>query len=132
MIDAFTAADASRVQSCRDESTQRHFDIVLKQCYDRLRYVSRMNQNECLFDVPEYMIGFPPYDQNELVNYVLKKLRNNKYHVTYQCPRFLTISWPKTDTKTDTKVVAKVAAKRVVRQVQKGYIPDRDFELILP
>lgn len=144
MVAVFTAADATRMQSSHVESTQRHFDVVLKQCYARLRYISGMNLNECKFDVPEYIIGFPPFVQNELVSYILETLRANQYTVTYELPRFLTISWPRVKSLTSFGHITEYAnASRCISKVIKnknkdnrkppgGFIPDTNFELILP
>ena len=125
----FTAADAFKMQTTHTQKTQVQFDKVVQQCYDRIKYVSSLNRNECQFTVPEYIIGYPPYNQNDLVDYVMHHLKLGKFLVNYKCPNHLVISWPKTDLMKKTAVIVK---KTLPKKTPIGdYVPDRNNVLNL-
>lgn len=79
------------------------------------------------------------------------KLKNNKFIVRYECPRFLTISWPRAQSPTrhinifpnneNTRIDIACPIRKYTRSAKKaittrtpppGFIPDKKFELILP
>ena len=101
----FTAADAYQMQTNKARKTQDQFDVVLQQCYDRIKYVATLNHNEIIFDVPNYVMGYPPFIQNDLVMYIITRLKTSKFEVEYRCPCFLKIMWPKQDVKSKIKVI---------------------------
>ena len=111
------------------EKKMRHryqsFDIILEICYKRIQNVIDTFRNTffCLYEIPEFMIGYPIYDLNECVMYIIQKLSTNGFKVKYFFPRVILVSWenektsnqyalpvpklepkPKTKTKTNTRM----------------------------
>lgn len=133
-MEPFTAADAFQMQSSKVRKTQDQFDIVLQQCYDRIKYIASLNHNECIFDVPDYVMGYPPFVQNDLVMYIIAKLKISKFEVDYKCPCYLRIAWPKQDVKSKVKPIppakATIASKRTLSTIE--FKPNTSFVLNLP
>ena len=69
------------------------FASVLDRCYARIRRCASVNRTDCMYDVPELIIGKPLYDVNKCVKYVKKHLEISGFIVEYVFPRFLLISW---------------------------------------
>lgn len=53
----------------------------------------RVNNQFCYFVMPEILIGFPNYDFNECLLYVINSLENDGFLVKYIHPNLILISW---------------------------------------
>lgn len=75
--------------------TRRHhcFDKILEQCHTFIRRHADKNVVFCFYEVPDFMIGYPLYDLNECITYLVEKLRAGGFLVRYFFPRILYISW---------------------------------------
>lgn len=79
-------------------SKRRHRDIVghtvvLSSCYGKIKRVAGIDGTSCIFEVPEFVMGVPPYDLSKAVTHVIASLERNGYEVAYMFPRALLISW---------------------------------------
>ena len=75
---------------------QRHyeaFSIVLERAYSRIRKCASVNRYDCVFDVPEIVIGKPIFDVNKCTRFIMNNLMHNGFKVEYVFPRYLNISW---------------------------------------
>lgn len=78
------------------ERQERHvetFAIVLDRVYARIRKYAEVNRLDCVYEVPEFVVGRPLYDVSRCVKHVLNHLELNGFRVRYFFPRFLHISW---------------------------------------
>ena len=53
----------------------------------------RINNQFCYFIMPEILIGFPNYNFNECLIYIINSLENDGFLVKYIHPNLLLISW---------------------------------------
>ena len=53
------------------------YDDVLKKCHLRIKYNSSLERTYCFYQIPEFIIGVPLYDTNEMKTYVMNSLKNN-------------------------------------------------------
>lgn len=79
-------------------SKRRHRDVlghvvILSSCYGKIGRVAGIDGTSCIFEVPEFVIGVPPYDLSRAVSHVIASLERNGYEVSYMFPRALLISW---------------------------------------
>lgn len=79
-------------------SKRRHRDIIghavaLSSCYGKIKRVAGIDGTSCIFEVPEFVMGVPPYDLSKAVTHVIASLERNGYEVAYMFPRALLISW---------------------------------------
>lgn len=76
-------------QTRRKES----FEKVLQQCFQKIRGHAAKEQIFCLYEVPEFIYGYPLYDLNECISYLYDALNKNGFRVDYFFPRVLQVSW---------------------------------------
>lgn len=83
------------------------FDTILQKIHSRIKYVSRVEQTYCTYNIPRFIIGTPPYNFDNLKKYVIDSLKSNKFEVYFFEPNLLFISWDRKNQKKQTKVVKK-------------------------
>lgn len=74
---------------------RRHqcFDKVVELCFTHIKRFAEKNTTFCFYEVPDFLIGYPLYDLNDCINYIIEKLQSNDFLVKYFFPRILYISW---------------------------------------
>ena len=95
------------------------FDDILKKIHTRIKYNANLEKTFCFYHIPEFIIGVPLYNINDLRNYLMNSLKKNGFKLLYVEPNWLFITWeinPK-------KVVQ--TPKQIEKQKKKG-----DFKLI--
>lgn len=75
------------------EKLNECFDKVLDRCHKRIIMSSKQKLLTCFFEVPDYMFGFPLYDLNSCITYVIEALRANGFLAVYFFPRYVYVSW---------------------------------------
>lgn len=69
---------------------------ILSSCYRKIKRVADVDETSCLFEVPEFVMGVPPFDLSRAVSHVMSNLESNGFTVAYMFPRALLISWDTT------------------------------------
>jgi len=69
------------------------FKELLKKCNTLIKFANQKKQSDIIFDVPKMLLGYPSYDYDECLCYLILKLRNNNFFVKYIYPSQLYISW---------------------------------------
>lgn len=71
------------------------YNKLLNRVHVRIKTTSRQKINEqyCWYVVPEVMIGVPKYDVAACIAYIIDKLNQNDFQVSYIHPNTLFISW---------------------------------------
>lgn len=87
------AKEISRGIMEKKMAQKNHFKKVLELCYMSIKQSADMNCTHCIFEVPEFLIGHPLYDINECIVYILRKLQEHEYQVSYYFPRTIYIVW---------------------------------------
>ena len=59
------------------------YDDVLKKCHSRIKYNSKLERTYCFYQIPEFIIGVPLYDINEMKTYVMNSLKKNGFEILY-------------------------------------------------
>lgn len=89
------------------DRTQRNktklYDEILSSCHNKIKKCSKeFKIQECLFSPPRFVVGKPPYNYEELVNYLLQSLQNNGLKVEWIAARdAIYISWKPEDVNLD-------------------------------
>ncbi len=79
-----------------NEKNQRKaecYEKVLEICHRKITMATNHKQLRTLFEVPEYVYGFPIFDINDCITFLLKNLKSNGFLVKYYFPKVLYISW---------------------------------------
>ena len=77
------------------EHKESLYKRILSRILKKIKTTSRLKHEEqfCFYVVPEVIIGFPRYDIQACIEYVIDKLEQNKLFVKYTHPNMLFISW---------------------------------------
>jgi len=90
-----SAADILKQQTTRQNKRFEAFEHIVASCYKRIEKCVQVTRNvySCFFEVPEFLIGYPLYDLNECIGYVVNILNSKGFTVQYMFPRVLMVSW---------------------------------------
>jgi len=75
------------------------FNEVLKLCHNKIKkFNTEFKKRDCLFEPPVFILGKPPYNYTELVNYIITSLRNNGLRAEWlSSKKAIYVSWRKDD-----------------------------------
>lgn len=86
------AKDLVKQQKKKDKEK----NLIFQKVYDRIdkKILMASNQNfyQCLYEIPEFMLGLPLYNLQECIIYVNKKLKNNGFKTFWNNNKVL-IDW---------------------------------------
>ena len=71
----------------------KYYDRLLNKCFVKIRKSVSNDNTYCLFAVPEYVMGFPLYNTQQCIYYIMNKLKNNGFDSQYIPPNIMFISW---------------------------------------
>lgn len=69
------------------------YEEVLGKCHAKIQVAAHKEFYECIYDVPNYVVGLPLYNITECINHLIEQLKHNGFSVTYFFPKTLYISW---------------------------------------
>jgi len=102
------------------------FDKILQRCHNKITLYAENRKTECIYEVPEFIIGVPLYDINELREYLVSSLNKNGFILKQIPPNWIYISW---DIKNKKKMKVKVEKKREDFRFVEDYNPSGSFIL---
>jgi hypothetical protein len=85
--------DLHRKINQKTEKKSVCYDRVLEICNKRIEAQADMLKLSCVFEFPEYMVGYPLFDLNSCMEYCKKHLIANGFYVKYYFPDKFYISW---------------------------------------
>ena len=71
----------------------KKFDDILLKIHQWIKYHAELEQTYCIYNIPEFIFGTPPYNINDLKKYLIKTLETNGFKVLYFHPNTILISW---------------------------------------
>jgi Family of unknown function (DUF5759) len=79
----------------RDLNTVSLYNKILNRIHSKIKVASnqRVIEQHCWFVIPEMVIGIPKYNSSECTIYIIDKLKDNGFMVSYTNPNLLLISW---------------------------------------
>lgn len=77
----------------KNEKKSRCYEKVLELCHKRIINFTEREKTSCVFDFPEYVIGYPLFDLNACMQYCQKQLLTGGFLVDYYFPNRFYISW---------------------------------------
>ena len=104
------------------------YDKILQQCHCRIKYYSKFEKTTCFFAIPEFIIGVPLFNVEELRTYMMNSLKKNGFKLMYLHPNWLMIDW--TDKKKSLQKVKKATdiTQSTVKKIQKDYKPIEEYK----
>jgi hypothetical protein len=87
------------------------FKKILIQCHRRIKHSNDHNEIYTFFNIPIYVIGYPPFNRLECSVYLMKELENNGFNIQTYSDNILYINWQhiydkvNEDNKIDTNIL---------------------------
>ena len=100
------------------------FDNILKKVHARIIYNANLEKTYCCFQIPEFIIGVPLYNVNDLKQYILSSLKKNGFKLIYIDPNWLFIGW---DLNSIKKPKEKKISKKQDYKLIDEYKPSGNF-----
>lgn len=69
------------------------YEKVLDICHRKVTTAAEHKQLRILFEVPEYVYGYPIFSINDCISFLMKSLKSNGFLIKYYFPKVLYISW---------------------------------------
>jgi hypothetical protein len=69
------------------------YEKVLGNCYRKVREHVIRDQKYCFFPIPEYIAGFPLFNINHCVCFIVKKLNQAGFQTKFIAPNIIYIHW---------------------------------------
>jgi hypothetical protein len=69
------------------------FDDILKKLHNRVTYNAKNEKTYCFFQIPEFIIGVPLYNVEDLKEYLMKSLQKDGFEYMYIEPNWLFVNW---------------------------------------
>ena len=101
------------------------YNSILEKVHHRIRYNAELEKTFCFYNIPEFIIGTPLYNVEELKNYIITALKKNGFMLLHIEPNWLFISWNVSEIKEDTNKGKK--KKEVDYKLVEEYKPSGQF-----
>lgn len=69
------------------------YNKILESCHKKIMRNVENNKNKTIISIPENIYGYPLYDLNKCIKYIIEHLKQDGFVVLYIFPNFLYISW---------------------------------------
>lgn len=86
------AKDLIKQQKKRIDEKNKIYKKVYERVDKKIVMASSHNYYECLYEVPEFMLGLPLYNIEECINYINNKLIDNGFKTSWENNKVL-INW---------------------------------------
>ena len=73
--------DLYSIQKKKSQNRTKCFDKILELCHNRIKMVASHTGQNTFFEIPGFMMGFPLYNLQEAIEYVINALRTNGFLV---------------------------------------------------
>ena len=88
--------DMKELYSTVNEKTLKRmetYDNILQKCHKRIKYNATLQRPYCFFQIPEFIIGVPLYNIEDLKEYLMKSLKKDGFEYMYIDPNWLFVTW---------------------------------------
>ena len=82
-------------QVSRTDHRHETYNVIARRVYHRVQTVSQRNDIQCIFQLPQLVVGMPLYDPFECCGYLIRTLKKDGFLVKYYHPNILYINWSK-------------------------------------
>jgi hypothetical protein len=89
----FTIYDIIDNKKKRESRKLEIFTHILENCCKVIKKCDEIRVTHCVFEVPEYVFGYPLYNLNDCIVFLLQELTKGGFKVQYLFPHTLIISW---------------------------------------
>lgn len=90
-----TVEQINHIQKKQVEKWLKIYNKILSNCNSKIQKCVKQKENFCFYNLPVNKFGLPLYDTKKCSIYLIKKLREAKFIVSYIPPLTLFINWGK-------------------------------------
>ena len=93
-------AELYDMKNKKDKIKLNTFNIILEKCHLKIKHIASQGGMNVFYEIPFVMIGYPLYNINECVEYIVENLRKNGLLVQilpHPNSNTIYISWKPTD-----------------------------------
>lgn len=101
------------------------FDNILKKIHLRICLSAQQEKTFCFYQIPEFIIGVPLYNVNDLKIYLCNGLEKNGFKILKMEPNWLFISW-EVSQKENKKIIKKNKTNNEFKSVDE-FKPKNNF-----
>lgn len=106
------------------------FEKVLENCHKKIKASAANNKYKIYYEVPDYMMGYPLYDLNECIKFVVDSLNRNGFLAVYYFPRYVYVSWDFEEIESAKKSVKNATPQQILDpRMQVTYKPSGKLAL---
>jgi hypothetical protein len=69
------------------------YEILLEKIYKKIQKTADRNRYNCQFEIPSFVIGYPIYDMNRCIAYIISNVRKSGFIAKFIYPNMIYISW---------------------------------------
>ena len=77
----------------KEDNKNLYYDKIYHRACNRIQLSHKKNKDNCIFEIPKFLIGVPKYDITSCIYYVIQKLRENDFQVQLLTQNYIYISW---------------------------------------
>lgn len=73
-------------------------NMFLERCHTRIDSYNNFGREDILFEIPSFIIGLPPYEQRDVLEFLVESLKDDGFFVIHIPKTYsIYISWKKSD-----------------------------------
>jgi hypothetical protein len=111
----------------KNQKRLENFDSILIKIHNRIKFNSQLEKTYCSYKIPEFIIGLPLYNINQLKKYLITSLQKNGFGIMYIEPNYIFISWGDIDFKKLKKKPKKELKQKSIFKSIDEYNPNGEF-----
>lgn len=88
--------DLYEIKKKKETKIHIAFNIILNACYKKIKSIAVMGSQTLYYTIPPIQIGYPLYNYNECMNYIITTLRKDGLYISilpYPNHNIIYISW---------------------------------------
>ncbi len=87
------ANDLIQQQKERDKNKYKIFNKIYELIEKKILSASQCDHYYTIYEIPEFLIGYPIYSFENCSEYIQNKLKENGFKIFFYSPNILFISW---------------------------------------
>lgn len=88
--------DISKLIEDQHNIQQKKLDVynkILGKVFNKIELVNKRKKTDLIYEVPNYIFGYPLYDNRTCLVFIISSLRKKGLYVKFNYPNILFISW---------------------------------------
>lgn len=111
MVPRLNISDLHYVINQKKQKKYEVYEKIISNCHKRIQSAADLQHYQCVFEVPEFILGYPLYNLESCLEFLMNELKKNGFNVTYYFPKFLYISWQKEEKEVEVEIDFKAFQK---------------------